>query len=71
VTNFEGILYAVHRFSYHQRIADTVPESFAALLPEKPQAEYKYDKEGAGKNLLCCSVLASYTYVNRDIISTQ
>ena len=57
------------RFAYHQRICDNVPETFAAFIPEKPQPEYKYDKEGAGRYLAhslpcvamilsvcCCSV---------------
>lgn len=36
------------RLSYYQRIRDTVPESFSALIPVKPQARFKYEEEGAG-----------------------
>lgn len=36
------------RLSYHQRLVDTCPESFSNLLPIKPAAFYKYDREGAG-----------------------
>ncbi|KAK3584715.1 hypothetical protein CHS0354_036492 [Potamilus streckersoni] len=36
------------RLSYHQRIKDTVPESFTSLIPEKPNAYFKYEMEGAG-----------------------
>ncbi|XP_070542802.1 LOW QUALITY PROTEIN: nuclear cap-binding protein subunit 1-A-like [Ptychodera flava] len=36
------------RLSYHQRIAESVPEDFAALVPEKPSPIYKYTAEGSG-----------------------
>ncbi|RVE54261.1 hypothetical protein evm_001088 [Chilo suppressalis] len=37
------------RLSYFQRIKDVAPESFAALVPLKPEPIYKYSMEGAGK----------------------
>lgn len=40
-----------YRLSYHTRIKDMVPESFAAFVPLKPEPIYKYSMEGAGKNL--------------------
>ncbi|EEC14306.1 cap binding protein, putative [Ixodes scapularis] len=33
--------------SYHQRILDFVPESFAPFVPAKPAPDYRYAKEGA------------------------
>ena len=38
------------RFSYHQRIVDIVPDTFEPLVPKKPVAICKYEKEGAGKD---------------------
>ncbi|KAJ0175234.1 hypothetical protein K1T71_009375 [Dendrolimus kikuchii] len=35
------------RLSYHQRIKDIVPETFAAYVPLKPEPIYKYSMEGA------------------------
>ena len=29
-------------------MVETVPESFEALVPDRPQSEFKYEKEGAG-----------------------
>jgi len=40
---------SIARLSYHQRIRECVPESFAELVPLKPQARYKYEEEGSGK----------------------
>ncbi|XP_062577791.1 nuclear cap-binding protein subunit 1-like [Saccostrea cucullata] len=42
------VLLKCLRLSYHQRIAENVPESFEALIPEKPHPQFKYEKEGAG-----------------------
>ncbi|XP_071507439.1 nuclear cap-binding protein subunit 1-like [Diadema antillarum] len=35
------------RLSYHQRIAESVPESYAPLMPSPPEPVYKYGQEGA------------------------
>ncbi|XP_028162268.1 nuclear cap-binding protein subunit 1-like [Ostrinia furnacalis] len=35
------------RLSYHQRIKDITPETFASLVPLKPEPIYKYSMEGA------------------------
>ncbi|GBP06866.1 Nuclear cap-binding protein subunit 1 [Eumeta japonica] len=35
------------RLSYHQRIKDMMPESFASYVPPKPEPVYKYSVEGA------------------------
>ncbi|CAH0757994.1 unnamed protein product [Diatraea saccharalis] len=35
------------RLSYYQRIKDVAPETFAALVPLKPEPIYKYSMEGA------------------------
>lgn len=35
------------RLSYHQRVVDTVPETFENLIPERPQSNFKYEMEGA------------------------
>ncbi|XP_064607939.1 nuclear cap-binding protein subunit 1-like [Liolophura sinensis] len=43
------VLHRCLRLSYHQRLVDTCPESFSSLLPIKPAAFYKYDREGAGE----------------------
>lgn len=40
-------LHRCLRLSYHQRIVDFVPESFAPFVPAKPVPEYKYGEEGA------------------------
>ncbi|XP_013421265.1 nuclear cap-binding protein subunit 1-like [Lingula anatina] len=42
------VLLQCLRLSYHQRILETVPDSFAPLIPTKPHPVYKYEKEGAG-----------------------
>lgn len=42
------VLLKAMRLSYHQRMVETVPESFEALIPERPHSEFKYEKEGAG-----------------------
>nr|KAG5706568.1 hypothetical protein BaRGS_028739 [Batillaria attramentaria] len=42
------VLLKCLRLSYHQRIVESVPESFAAFLPIKPAPQYKYEQEGAG-----------------------
>ncbi|XP_046556398.1 nuclear cap-binding protein subunit 1-like [Haliotis rubra] len=36
------------RLSYHQRLVDVVPETFANLIPIKPVPFFKYEQEGAG-----------------------
>lgn len=35
------------RLSYHQRIVESVPETFAPLVPNPPEPIYKYGEEGA------------------------
>ncbi|CAN8005239.1 unnamed protein product, partial [Ixodes hexagonus] len=40
-------LHRCLRLSYHQRILDFVPESFAPFVPAKPAPDYRYAKEGA------------------------
>ncbi|XP_059175429.1 nuclear cap-binding protein subunit 1-A-like [Physella acuta] len=42
------VLLKCLRFSYHQRVVESVPESFAPLLPPEPKPIYKYEQEGAG-----------------------
>ncbi|KAK6188882.1 hypothetical protein SNE40_004967 [Patella caerulea] len=42
------VLQKILRLSYHQRVMESVPESFHCLLPIKPQPFYKYEQEGAG-----------------------
>ncbi|ESO92366.1 hypothetical protein LOTGIDRAFT_190753 [Lottia gigantea] len=42
------VLHKILRLSYHQRVMESVPESFHCLLPLKPQPCYKYEQEGAG-----------------------
>ena len=37
------------RLAYHQRVKDIVPESFIALVPEKPEPIFKYENEDAAK----------------------
>ena len=46
------LIYLCHRFrfSYHQRIVDIVPDTFEPLVPKKPVAICKYEKEGAGRS---------------------
>jgi nuclear cap-binding protein subunit 1 len=34
------------RLSYHQRVMDIVPETFAGFVPDKPAPNYKYTLEG-------------------------
>ncbi|CAH1254808.1 NCBP1 [Branchiostoma lanceolatum] len=36
------------RMSYHQRIIETVPDTYGPLLPHEPNHIYKYEQEGAG-----------------------
>ncbi|WAR00785.1 NCBP1-like protein [Mya arenaria] len=43
------VLHKCLRLSYHQRIKDSVPESFQDLVPVKPQANYKYEEEGSAQ----------------------
>ncbi|CAG5121145.1 unnamed protein product, partial [Candidula unifasciata] len=42
------VLLKCLRFSYHQRVVESVPESYAPLLPPEPKPIYRYDQEGAG-----------------------
>ncbi|KAH7962233.1 hypothetical protein HPB52_014949 [Rhipicephalus sanguineus] len=35
------------RLSYHQRVVELVPASFAPFLPAKPVPDYRFEKEGA------------------------
>ncbi|CAH1796073.1 unnamed protein product [Owenia fusiformis] len=44
------VLFKCLRLSYHQRLLDTVPDSFSALIPLKPTPYYKFNKEGAGSH---------------------
>lgn len=45
------------RLSYHQRIREILPDSFSCFIPAKPEPDYKYAKEGAGKETkLFCTV---------------
>lgn len=37
------------RLSYYQRIREILPEQFNGFTPVKPEPDYKYAKEGAGK----------------------
>ena len=39
----------IFRLAYHQRVKDIVPESFIALVPEKPEPIFKYENEDAAK----------------------
>lgn len=39
----------VFRLSYHQRIVEMMPSSYAKLLPVQPMPNYKYASEEAGK----------------------
>lgn len=48
------------RLSYHQRIREILPEGFARFIPEKPEPDYKYAQDGAGKNF--CTVLFSLIF---------
>ncbi|KAK8761893.1 hypothetical protein V5799_026844 [Amblyomma americanum] len=40
-------LHRCLRLSYHQRVVELGPPSFAPFLPAKPVPDYRYDKEGA------------------------
>jgi len=42
------VLLKCLRFSYHQRVKESVPESFAPLLPPEPNPLYRYEQEGSG-----------------------
>lgn len=35
------------RLSYHQRVSEIVPADFSKLVPVKPAAHYKYDRDGS------------------------
>lgn len=37
------------RLSYHQRIRDMMPETYAKLIPIPSAPTYKYSSEGAGE----------------------
>ncbi|KAH0999365.1 nuclear cap-binding protein subunit 1 [Dendroctonus ponderosae] len=39
------------RLSYHQRIREILPETFAGFIPQKPEPEYKYAKEAEAVTL--------------------
>ncbi|XP_034940249.1 nuclear cap-binding protein subunit 1 [Chelonus insularis] len=41
------VLLKALRLSYHQRIRDMMPESYAELIPAVPEPIYKYTSEGA------------------------
>ena len=40
------VLLKCLRLSYHQRVMDIVPETFAGFVPDKPTPNYKYSLEG-------------------------
>ena len=40
------VLLKCLRLSYHQRVVDIVPETFAGFLPDKPIPQFKYASEG-------------------------
>jgi len=44
------VLLRCLRLSYHQRVLDSIPDSFAGFAPEKPEAKYKYDNPEAPEN---------------------
>lgn len=46
-------VYVLCRLSYHQRIVEIVPPTFAALIPAEPVFVYKYADESACKPLCC------------------
>lgn len=33
------------RLSYHQRVVDIIPASFAKLIPQKPQPNFRFSRE--------------------------
>merc|ERR1712051_451834 len=43
------VLLKCLRLAYHQRVKDIVPESFIALVPEKPEPIFQYENEDAAK----------------------
>ncbi|XP_065210037.1 nuclear cap-binding protein subunit 1 [Planococcus citri] len=43
------VLLKTMRLSYHQRICDMVPKSYAQLLPEKPEPKYKYSPDNSSE----------------------
>ena len=44
------LIFLIFRLSYHQRVLDSIPDSFAGFAPEKPEAKYKYDNPEAPEN---------------------
>ena len=48
------LIYFYCRLSYHQRIRDMMPESYAELIPAVPEPVYKYTSEGASKSIDGC-----------------
>ena len=53
------------RLSYHQRVADGVPESFQGLVPDMPDPIFKYklpaDEIMQGKYLLLSFFIGAHT----------
>ncbi|VDP42107.1 unnamed protein product [Soboliphyme baturini] len=48
----QEVLQKCMRFSFHQRVLDFMPSSFAPLVPTKPTPNFKYTQEGSREFLL-------------------
>ena len=44
------VLLKCLRLSYHQRVVDIIPETFAVFLPDKPTPNFKYAPNGQYAN---------------------
>merc|ERR1711936_665324 len=52
------VLHRCLRLSYHQRVLDSIPDSFNGFAPDKPEPKYKYEGDPENENNMECMIAA-------------
>ena len=52
------VLLKCLRLSYLQRVSDSIPESFHAFSPDKPEAHFKFQANPETENNVACMISA-------------